>query len=274
MTSIRLENLKIIHNHGFYQEEKVLGQLFILDLTVDVDMDMVMESHRLEDTINYGVLAEFVEEVFTRKTLDLIENAGDLVCREVLNRFCQARSVSLRLKKPWAPVGKVLDSPQIILERKWERVFLGLGTNMGDKEENLNKALDLLKADSGIRVEKVSSFMTTKAWGVEDQDDFLNGAVEIRTYYRPLELLDKTQAIEKEVGRTETYKWGPRMVDLDMLYYGDKIIYEDRLKVPHPYIGERAFVLEPLAEIGPFFVDPVIRLQLRQMLDELKAKEL
>lgn len=271
---IRLKDMEIIHNHGFFQEEKTLGQKFVLDIKVYVDMDKVTKSEDLDDTINYGLLASYVQELFTEETLSLIENVGDKIAKNVLVRFPVAEAIEVIVKKPWAPVGYILERPEISINRKWERVFLGIGSNVGSKKDNLDSVVNYLERDPGFKKVKASNYIETSAWGVEDQDNFLNGAIEVMTYYNPEELLNILQDLEEEIGREKTYKWGPRVIDIDILFFGNEIIYSDDLKVPHPYIYERDFVLEPLNELAPYFIDPVSRKQLRHLLEDLKTKSL
>lgn len=128
---------------------------------------------------------------------------------------------------------------------------LGLGTNLGDRVGRLSAALqDLTKAE-GVRLIAVSSLWETPPWGVEDQPDFLNACVLIKTSLAPLELLALCQAIETAHGRERSVRWGPRTLDVDVLFYEGVESAEERLILPHPRMVERAFVLAPLAEIAP-----------------------
>jgi 2-amino-4-hydroxy-6-hydroxymethyldihydropteridine diphosphokinase len=130
--------------------------------------------------------------------------------------------------------------------------YVGLGANLGKKEETLRQAVALLAAADGVDVLAVSELRETDPVGVVDQPRFLNGAVAIETTLPPRELLDSLLRIERELGRVRgEERWGPRTVDLDLLLYGDQIVDEPGLRVPHPRIHERRFVLEPLAELDP-----------------------
>lgn len=126
--------------------------------------------------------------------------------------------------------------------------FIALGSNLGDTLSNIESACNLMDADPGIRVEKTSALYETAPMYVEDQGRFLNGACEIRTTYAPLELLDRLQWIERELKREKVVEKGPRTIDLDVLMYGDEIVKEERLSIPHPLMHEREFVLRPLVE--------------------------
>jgi len=128
------------------------------------------------------------------------------------------------------------------------RAYIGLGSNLGDREATLRRALDLL----GDEVVAVSSFRETEPVGYLDQPRFLNAAAALDTELAPRALLDRLLEVERELGRTrEGPRFGPRTIDLDLLLYGDRTIDEPGLTVPHPRLAERLFVLEPLAELDP-----------------------
>ena len=131
------------------------------------------------------------------------------------------------------------------------RAFVGLGANLGDREETLQRAVALLAAAEGVEVLAVSELRETDPVGVVDQPRFLNGAAEVETTVSARELLDTLLAIERSLGRERVERWGPRTVDLDLLLYGDEIIDEPGLRIPHPHLHERRFALEPLAELDP-----------------------
>jgi 2-amino-4-hydroxy-6-hydroxymethyldihydropteridine diphosphokinase len=135
------------------------------------------------------------------------------------------------------------------------RAYVGLGSNLGDRGESLRRAVDLLR--ERIEVSAVSSFRETEPWGYADQPAFLNAAVEVETQLRPRELLDVLLDVERVLGRTrEGPRYGPRTIDIDLLLYGDEVVDEPGLTVPHPRLHERRFALEPLAELDPELVVP------------------
>ena len=132
-----------------------------------------------------------------------------------------------------------------------QRGFLGLGTNLGDRKDNLRRTLAALKSCAKIEVVRVSQVYETAPQGVLDQPDFLNLVVEIATELSPRELLTTIKAIELQLGRTPGPRWGPRLIDIDILLLGDERIAEEGLTLPHPHLLERAFVMAPLAELAP-----------------------
>jgi 2-amino-4-hydroxy-6-hydroxymethyldihydropteridine diphosphokinase len=135
--------------------------------------------------------------------------------------------------------------------RRTERALIGLGGNLGDPAATMRAALALIDADPLCHVEMVSSFWRTPPWGKLDQPDFINACASIATSLAPGDFLALCLKCETSLRRIRGERWGPRTIDIDILFFGDRIIAEDGLTVPHPRIGERAFVLVPLAEIAP-----------------------
>jgi 2-amino-4-hydroxy-6-hydroxymethyldihydropteridine diphosphokinase len=129
--------------------------------------------------------------------------------------------------------------------------FVGIGSNLGDREGNLRRAVELLSAEDGIDVVAVSEIRETDPVGPVEQGQFLNGAVRIETDLGPRELLERLLTVEQRLGRVRGERWGPRTIDLDLLVYGNQVVDEPGLTVPHPRLHERRFALEPLADLAP-----------------------
>lgn len=142
-----------------------------------------------------------------------------------------------------------------------DRIFLLLGSNQGDRARHLKHALAELRK-RGIAVRKRSRVYQTRPWGRTEQPDFLNLAVEVACEYPPAALLRVLKSIERQQGRQKTRRWGPRPIDIDILFYDRRIVDTQRLSIPHPRFAERAFAVIPLAEISPSFVDPATGLTL------------
>ena len=146
-------------------------------------------------------------------------------------------------------------------------VFLGIGTNLGDRKRNLQEARAALS--QRLEILKESSIYQTAPWGYLDQPAFLNQVIEAQTTLSSLNLLDFLKQTEKQLGRQANFRFGPRLIDLDILFYGNRIIQTPRLQVPHPRLTERAFVLIPLAEVAPEFVHPQNKQTVIQLLAAL-----
>ena len=149
--------------------------------------------------------------------------------------------------------------------------YVALGSNLGDKEANLRKALELLQ-ERGVEIVKTSTFISTEPYGVTDQPQFLNGVCEVRTSMAPLALLHTLLEIEQEMGRVRLRHWGERNIDLDLLLYEDVVMDIPQLKLPHPDMQNRDFVLLPLAEIAPELVHPTLQKTISELVICLSAK--
>ena len=150
------------------------------------------------------------------------------------------------------------------------KVYAGLGSNLGNKRENIIKAIDRLDACEGICVKEKSAFFNTTPVGGPLQPDYVNCAIGMETEIEPQVLLEEFKKIEIGLGRKPGVRWGPRVVDLDILLYGNRIVDDHNLKIPHERMHERAFVLEPLCEISPDIKHPVSGISISELLEKLK----
>ncbi len=146
-------------------------------------------------------------------------------------------------------------------------VYLSIGSNLGNKKENCLRAIELLEK-KGIKIRKKSSLYETKPWGIKNQPLFLNMAIEIETDLQPEKLLKLLKDIEIKLGRKRTIKWGPRIIDLDILLFNDIIVDKKDLKIPHPLMHKRDFVLKPLSEIAPEIYHPLLKCRIDELLQQ------
>ncbi len=154
-----------------------------------------------------------------------------------------------------------------------QRVAVGIGSNQGESIRTCLDVFELLRKHPEIHILKVSSLYRTKPVGFAGQNWFINAAALLQTALEPEDLLETLLAVEQDFGRVRTIKWGPRTLDLDILYYGDKRVDSPRLTIPHPLMHERLFVLAPLAEIDPGWVHPMLELSALEMLERLRAMD-
>lgn len=150
-------------------------------------------------------------------------------------------------------------------------VYLLLGSNDGERMALLNKSMNMIASQCGEIVNK-SKVYQTAAWGLKDQPDFLNMAMEVHTILNPQQVLEEIQKIEAELGRQRTVVWGQRTLDIDILFYNDEIIELPNLHIPHPHMAKRRFVLEPLNDIAADFLHPVYRKTVHQLLNMCEDK--
>ena len=273
MDKISIRGLEVFANHGVFKEENVLGQKFIVNAELVCDTRSAGIEDNLEKSVNYAEVCNLITKVMRNNTFKLIEAAAENIAEKILLEYGLIREVTITLKKPWAPIMMSVDTVEVSITRKWHRAYIALGSNMGDSKGHLDGAVKELDADKCCRVKKVSEFIVTEPVGGVEQDDFLNGCLELETLYTPYELLDFLHKIEQAHNRERIVHWGPRTLDLDLLFYDDQILGTKRLIVPHPEIEKRSFVLVPMAQIAPWLRHPVSKSTIKQLLEELNAEQ-
>lgn len=272
MDRINIKNLEIFANHGVFPEETKLGQKFQVSCTLYLDTREAGKTDDLEKSVNYGTICHLIKQQMEEHTFLLIEAVAEHLARAILKFDMSIRQVDLEIKKPWAPIGLPLDTVSVQITRKWHEVYVALGSNMGNKKEYIEKAVETLTEMEDCQVECVSQLIVTEPYGEVEQDEFLNGALKLWTLLEAGELLERLHEIEKEAGRERLIHWGPRTLDLDILLYDDEIIEKRDLCVPHVDMQNRQFVLKPMSEIAPYKRHPLYGKTMKELLDDLMFK--
>lgn len=269
MDQIRIEGLEVYAHHGVYPEETRRGQIFVIDAVLDTELRAAGMADELTLSTNYGEVCRFIDDYLRQNTFLLIEAAAEHLTQELLLQFPLIGRIVLEIKKPHAPIGLPFSSVSVRIERGWKLAYLGIGSNLGDKKALIQKAVEGLKENPMIREVKCSELITTAPYGGVVQDDFLNAAIELQTLLPPYQLLAFLHELEAEAGRERKIRWGPRTLDLDILFYQDFLSNDPVLTVPHPDMANRQFVLEPLNGLCPWYFNPVTGKNVRQMYLEL-----
>ncbi len=279
MDKIKIENMEIFARHGVYPEENKLGQKFLVSAVLHTDIRKAGKTDDLNATINYGEICRLMDTFMKEHTFSLIERAAESMAEELLLHIPGLEKVEIEVKKPWAPIGLPLESVSVEILRQWHTAYIALGSNMGDRKALLDQAVSSLGALPGYpvrdgqgrtvaakAVEKVSRYYETAPYGVTDQADFLNACLRLRTLLTPEELLETLHRVEQEAGRERIIRWGPRTLDLDLIFYDDLVLESDDLCIPHVEMHKRRFVLEPLCEIAPYKRHPIYGKTVQEML--------
>lgn len=267
---IRVRELEVYANHGVAPEETVLGQKYIVSCDFYVNTVQAGFTDDLSATVNWADLSIFISNFLKEHTYKLVESCANRLALALLEQYPLVEGVKLLIKKPWAPIGLPLKYVAVEIERRWHTAYIAFGSNMGDSKKYIEDAIEGLSKTPGIQVEKVSSIITTAPYGEVQQDDFLNGVCRIRTILDPDPLLNRLHELEQAAGRERKVHWGPRTLDLDVLFYDQEIIDSETLHIPHIDLQNRDFVLKPMAEIAPYLRHPVLNKTIEQLLKELK----
>lgn len=273
MDYIHIKNLEVFANHGVFPEENKLGQRFLVSVALGTDTRCAGKSDALENSIDYGAVSLMIRDFMQKHTFRLIEAAAEKLAEVMLTEISGLEQVQLEIKKPWAPIGLPLETVSVEIQRTWHTAYIALGSNMGDKEAYLDNAVKALSETAGCRVMEVSSFFVTEPYGYTKQDDFVNGCLELRTLLTPEELLAELHRIENSAGRVREIRWGPRTLDLDIIFYDDLILDSPVLQIPHVEMHKRDFVLTPLSEIAPYKRHPLLKTTVKEMKEQLQREE-
>lgn len=273
LDEIRIENLEVFAHHGVYPEETREGQNFYVNVVLYTDIEAAGEQDELTLSTNYGEVSLFIHEWMQKHTFKLLEAVAEHLSRELLLRFPYVVSLDLEIRKPHAPIPLNFSSVSVKIHRGWHRAYIALGSNIGDTRAVIANAIEAMRQHPLMEVQRVSSLIVTAPYGGVEQDDFLNGVLCLDTLLSPEELLEELHKMEASAGRERLVHWGPRTLDLDILFYDHLVYYSENLVIPHGDLCNREFVLEPMNEIDPYFIHPVCGKTIAQLLRELREKE-
>ena len=270
MDEIRIKQLEVFAHHGVFPEENRLGQKFVINAALRTSLRRAGLTDDLTQSMDYGAVCAEIQAFLTQNTFQLLETAAEKLCAHLLQTLPLLDSIVLEIEKPWAPIGLPLKTASVCIERGWHTAYIALGSNIGDSKGYLDGAVQALSNDETMRMGRVSDYIVTKPYGGVEQDDFLNAVLCLKTLLPPHELLERLHEIEQAAHRTREIHWGPRTIDLDIIFYDDETFSDEVLTIPHPEIAKRDFVLRPMAQIAPHFVHPVYRRTMTQLWEQLK----
>lgn len=269
MDEITIQNLEVFAHHGVLPEEHVLGQKFIICTTLYTETRRAGKQDDLKQSIHYGVVSQDIKQWMETHTCQLIECVAEELCEMLLLKYEALKAIELEVKKPWAPVLLPLEYVSVKIKRGWNRVFLALGSNLGDRKQYLDLAVTSCKQRSDMRVKQVATYIETEPYGEYAKYPFLNSCIELETLMTAEELLQFCHEIEQKANREREIHWGPRTLDLDILLFNDEIICTNQLIIPHKEMEKRTFVLEPMCEIAPYVRHPISKKTMEQLLEEV-----
>lgn len=273
MDRLYIKDLEVYAYHGVNVEEKNLGQKFYISLEMFLELREAGVKDDLASTVNYGEVCVNLEKLFKSRKFDLIEAAAENVADFILKTYERVSRVKVKIKKPSAPIPCHLSFAAVEIDRSRHTAYIALGSNMGDKQKNIELAIEEIGKSDKVKVTKVAPVYETKPMGYLEQENFLNTAIEIKTLMLPGELIDFLLNIEKLLKRERIIKWGPRTIDLDILLYDDAVTCSEELIIPHPRMQERLFVLEPLSSIAPYAMHPVLNKRIIELRDQLSKEQ-
>ena len=207
MDEIRVKNLEVFCHHGVYKEENVLGQKFLVNIVSKVDTRAAGKTDELELSVSYGDICRCVKKEMTKQNDKLLERVAERLAECILLQFPLIKEVEIEVKKPWAPVLMHVDYTSVKIKRSWHKVYIGVGSNLGEREEYMKLAKEKVSALPDTKNFKSASIIETEPYGYTEQGKFLNTVYSIETLDTPAEFLDKLHQIENEAERKRESHW-------------------------------------------------------------------
>ena len=261
--NIKIEGLEIFANHGVLESEKKSGQIFIVNAVLHLDLRPAGKTGDLLLTVNYAEVCDLIVNKMTRERYDLIETCAEILAVAILQAYPMIHAVEITVEKPQAPIAHTFHTVKVSITRHRYRVYLSIGSNLGNREFHLNEVVRRFKDAEDIKINKVSSYHETAPVSEIPQGDYLNAIIECFTTKAPSEMMAYCLQTEAEIGRKRSgIKNEARVIDIDILSYeykknqGGIIVYQSinsddpHITLPHPRMFERQFVLAPLFEVN------------------------
>lgn len=271
---IKIEDLKIYAYHGVYDFENRDGQNFYVSATLYGNFQKAALTDELSDTVNYAEVVDIIIKYTASNVFGLIEKLADGLATRILNEYKAIDKIVVEVKKPEAPIDREFKNISAVVERERHKAYIAYGSNMGESENIINSAKEMINESNHSSIKKESSMIRTTPYGNENQPTFLNGVWELETYLSPENLLEYLHEVEHEHKRERKEHWGPRTLDLDIVLYDDIVYDSENLVIPHKDMKNRDFVLEPLAEIAGFLRHPVTNKTIDEMVTEVREKHI
>jgi dihydroneopterin aldolase/2-amino-4-hydroxy-6-hydroxymethyldihydropteridine diphosphokinase len=268
---IRIENLKCFAYHGVNPEEIEQGQHFYVNATLYTDTRLAGQKDDLSLTVNYSQVAKFIHSFVKEHRYKLIEAVAEELAARLLRKFPLVARLDLEVRKPEAPIDLEFSSISVKISRAWQKTYVGVGSNMGNKRRYIEEAGRKIAAHPLIRDFESSEIVASTPCGVTGQADYLNCVFGFKTLLSAPELLKSLQVLETAAGRerNENARWEARTLDLDILLYEDTVIADEELTIPHPELHKRDFVLAPLISLNPQLKHPLLNRMMIELYDEL-----
>lgn len=257
MNEIIIKGLKVAACHGVLPSEKDNPQPFLFDAVLGLDTDAAASSDSVSDTVNYAEVCAFLNSFCKDNSFNLIERLAHGAAFIIMEKHPALKYARVTVHKPHAPVGFPVEDIAVTATVERNTALLSLGASLGDKRAALDGAIDCLKNLRGVKVTRVSDYIQTEPYGGVAKNSFLNCAVAAECLLSPSTLLNEIHSVEEKFGRVRTVRWEDRTLDIDIIFFGNKIIEEEGLTVPHPDYKSRNFVLAPLKQIAPYFTCPL-----------------
>ncbi|MBI9101312.1 MAG: 2-amino-4-hydroxy-6-hydroxymethyldihydropteridine diphosphokinase [Spirochaetales bacterium] len=273
MDKLIIKDLEVYGFHGFEPEVDKSGEKYIISAELSLNLKEAGDTDRLKNTVNLVKICREIADLFTHNQHKLIESCAEELAEYILLTYPVVNHVSVSINKPWIPAGMTIKYAGITIERKWHTAYLGIGTNLGERMTNIQSAIDMINESKFCRVTNQSKIYETEPYGYLDQDKFLNGALEVKTLLTPRSFLRFLLDVEKKLKRERIIHYGPRTMDLDVLFYDQIMTSFEEAVIPHPRLHERMFVMKPLCDIAPYYVHPILNERCYRIAEELMKTE-